>query len=83
MCLPQVGCGFKPRGDVSQAYRLYHKNGLCLTGTSELPLAGDLQRVKPIENVSLSCISGMLIEKSLALKKLPMRFDTLLCMHAH
>ena len=44
MVLPhplQEGCGFHPRGVNTQVYKLaYHHGDLCLSGTAEVPLAG-------------------------------------------
>lgn len=55
----QEGCGFHPRGVNTQVYKLaYHHGDLCLSGTAEVPLAGQqdhLPSPSPHPHVHMQC----------------------------
>jgi seryl-tRNA synthetase len=53
------GCGFHPRGESTQVYRLsYHHGELCLAGTAEVPLAGMfMNKVVPFRDLPLRLVA--------------------------
>lgn len=86
----QEGCGFHPRGVNTQVYKLaYHHGDLCLSGTAEVPLAGQQDHwpslsphphvrmqyylLSPCVCVLLDMFTGMLMERCIPLEALPLR----------